>query len=51
MGAAERRKEYYMGEGVVTPPWAKCEDETHTPKGGDLESSGTPKNSELDYKG
>jgi hypothetical protein len=33
------------------PTLAKCEDETHTPKVGDLESSGTPKNSELDCKG
>jgi hypothetical protein len=30
---------------------AKCEDETHTPKVGDLESSETPKNSVLDCKG
>jgi hypothetical protein len=30
---------------------AKCEDETHTPKVGDLESFGTPENSELDYRG
>jgi hypothetical protein len=36
---------------VATPLWAKCEDETHTPKSGDLESSGTPKNSELDFRG
>jgi hypothetical protein len=36
---------------VATPLWAKCEDETHTPKSGNLESSGTPKNSELDRKG
>jgi len=35
---------------VATPLWDKCEDETHTPKSRDLESSGTPKNSELDYK-
>jgi hypothetical protein len=27
---------------VATPLWAKCEDETHTPKVGDLEPSGTP---------
>jgi hypothetical protein len=33
------------------PTLAKCEDETHTPKVGDLESSGTPKNSELDCRG
>jgi hypothetical protein len=30
---------------------AKCEDETHTPKVEDLESSRTPKISELDCKG
>jgi len=35
---------------VATPFWAKCEDETHTPKSGDLESSRTLKNSELDCK-
>ncbi len=33
------------------PTLAKCEDETHTFKVGDLESSGTPKNSELDCRG
>jgi hypothetical protein len=33
------------------PTLAKCEDETHTPKVGDLESSGTSKNSELDCRG
>jgi hypothetical protein len=36
---------------VATPLWDKCEDETHTPKNGKLESSGTPKNSELDWRG
>jgi hypothetical protein len=36
---------------VVTPPWSKCEEETHTPKSGNLESSGTPAISELDSKG
>jgi hypothetical protein len=30
---------------------AKCEDETHTPKVGDLESSGTPKCLEFDSRG
>jgi len=30
---------------------AKCEDATHTPKSGKMESSGTPKNSEDDLKG
>jgi hypothetical protein len=33
------------------PTLAKCEDETHTPKVGDLESSGTPKCLEFDSKG
>jgi hypothetical protein len=36
---------------VATPLWGKCEDETHTPKSGNLESSGTPANSELDSRG
>jgi len=40
-----------VGESVATPLWAKCEDETHTPESGNLESSGTPKNSELNCKG
>jgi hypothetical protein len=35
----------------ATPLWAKCEGEAHTPKIGKLESSGTPKNSELDFRG
>jgi hypothetical protein len=30
------------------PTLAKCEDETHTPKVGDLESSGTPEFLEFD---
>jgi hypothetical protein len=33
------------------PILAKCQDETHTPKVGDLESSGTPECLELDSKG
>jgi hypothetical protein len=40
-----------VGECVATPLWAKCEGETHTPKSGNLESSKTPKNSELKLKG
>jgi len=36
---------------VATPLWAKCEDETHTPKSENLESSGTPATSELNSKG
>jgi hypothetical protein len=38
-------------ESVATPLWAKCEGEAHTLKSGNLESSGTPKNSELELKG
>ncbi len=40
-----------MGESVTTPLWAKCESEAHTPKSGKLESSGTPKNVEHNYRG
>jgi hypothetical protein len=36
---------------VTTPLWGKCEDETRTPKSGNLESFGTPKTSELDCRG
>ncbi len=36
---------------VATPLWVKCEGETHTPKSGNLEPSGTPKSSELDCMG
>jgi len=36
---------------VTTPLWTKCEDETHTPKSGNLESSRTFENSELDFRG
>jgi hypothetical protein len=39
------------GFDVVTPLWGKCEDEIHTPKSGNLESSRTSENSELDSKG
>jgi len=41
-----------MGDQIVaTPLWGKCEDETHTPKSGNWESSGTPATSELDNRG
>jgi len=30
---------------------AKCENATHTPESGKMESSGTPENSELDLRG
>jgi hypothetical protein len=36
---------------VATPLWAKYEGKAHTPKSGNLKSSGTPKNSELELKG
>jgi len=36
---------------VATPLWAKWENATPTPKSGDLESSGTPKNSKDDLRG
>jgi len=36
---------------VTTPLWAKWENATPTPKSGDLESSGTPENSEDDLRG
>jgi hypothetical protein len=36
---------------VATPLWVKCEDETHTPKSEKLESSETPENSELEFRG
>jgi hypothetical protein len=36
---------------VATPLWAKCEGEAHTPKSGNLESSGTPENLEFELKG
>jgi hypothetical protein len=35
---------------VATPLWVKCEDETHIPKSGNLESFRTPKTSELDCR-
>jgi hypothetical protein len=40
-----------LGDVVATPLWAKCEGEAHTPKSGNLESSGTPENLELELKG
>jgi hypothetical protein len=36
---------------VATPLWDKCEGETHTPKSGKLESSGTLENLELEFRG
>jgi hypothetical protein len=36
---------------VATPLWGKCENEIHTPKSGNLESSRTPATLELDFRG
>jgi hypothetical protein len=36
---------------VTTPLWVKCEDEIHTPESGNLKSSATPENSELEFRG
>jgi hypothetical protein len=36
---------------VATPLWSKCEDETHTPKSGNLESFGTSATSKLHNRG
>jgi hypothetical protein len=36
---------------VATPLWAKCEDKTHTPKSGNLESFGTPATLKLNSRG
>jgi len=36
---------------VATPLWAKCENETHTPKSGNWESSGIPTTLELNNRG
>jgi hypothetical protein len=41
----------YIRAFVATPLWDKCEGEAHTPKSGKLESSGTPGNSELEFRG
>ncbi len=46
-----RRTVHLPEVGVATPLWAKCEGEAHTPKSGNLESFGTPENSELELKG
>jgi hypothetical protein len=41
----------FLSQVVTTPFWDKCEDETHTPKSGKLESSGTLENSKINCKG
>jgi hypothetical protein len=42
---------FWTNQLVATPLWGKCEDGTRTPKSGNLESSGTLENSELDCRG
>jgi hypothetical protein len=39
-----------LGSSVATPLWVKCEDETHTPKSGNLESSKILESSKLDCR-
>jgi len=46
----DNRKHTRHPSTVATPLWVKWEDETPTPKVGDLESSGTPECLELDSK-
>jgi hypothetical protein len=41
----------FIHEFCRNPTLAKCEDETHTPKVGDLESSGTPECLKFNSKG
>jgi hypothetical protein len=41
---------HYIGSKCHNPTLAKCGDETHTPKVGDLESSETPEFLEFDNK-
>jgi hypothetical protein len=36
---------------IATPLWDKCEGEAHTPKSEKLESSRTPENLELEFRG
>jgi hypothetical protein len=45
------RVKKHVRKHVATPLWGKCEDETHTPKSGNLESSGTPATSEFNCRG
>jgi hypothetical protein len=47
------KKEYFKNKVKLSQPHfgAKCENATHTPKSGKMESFGTPKNSEDDLRG
>jgi len=47
----DKVKTWTFAEIVATPLRGKCEDETHTPKSGNLESSKTPAISEFDCRG
>ncbi len=51
MGNFSIYSEYSQRKCVATPLWDKCEGEAHTPKSGKLESSRTPENSELKFRG
>jgi hypothetical protein len=44
-------KMWLGGGSVATPLWDRCEGEAHTPESGKSESSGTPENSELEFRG
>jgi len=47
----DKIKTWTFMEIVATPLWGKCEDETHTPKSGNLESSETAATLELNCRG
>jgi len=52
MDRSEKTQRLTKQEIVVTTPfWGKCEDETRTPKSGNLKSSGTPATSKFDCRG
>jgi len=49
--ASNNVKNIINGKDCRNPTLGKCEDETHTPKSGNLESFGTPATSELNSRG
>jgi len=53
MGVSELHPRFVIMSGCMLQPHfgAKCENATHTPKSGKMESSGTPENSEDDLRG
>jgi hypothetical protein len=48
---SSKKPNFVSNISVATPLWGKCEDETHTPKSGNLESFETPAASELNSRG